>query len=355
MHASLVVRARVARWFIGDGGSMMPASVSIYLWRQEPCRRPLLCCARFAISSWGTRLEVKCCSSEGAFPERWSFAHAIYSKWLPRLAELSPDLNHAWSSIVGRLRATPGHDSEQDAIGHRLRKSHTSRMPLLVRCAVAGRFGRTLTIGVTCGGTGHACYRRTGCAVPGRELQDGTLQGRWDRQYSCRSGEERELPDSLEKIWAQVEAKRRNGNGRGSSDSGGVQAAHIYIFSSDDLQALSRISENRKDLQKYDINLFQETHLRPQQHDAIDVPQGYSLLSRTRRPKASFDKSWGGVAIVLRATIPFKYREDFSGPDFMVIQVNRHLVYNVYLLPESSLWAGVLEKDPCEAFASSLS
>ncbi|KAJ7081486.1 hypothetical protein C8R44DRAFT_905282 [Mycena epipterygia] len=110
----------------------------------------------------------------------------------------------------------------------------------------------------------------------------------------------------------------------------------------------------RKDLERYDINLFQETHLRPQQHESIEVSQGYSLVSRTRRPKASFDKSWGGNAAVIRSYIPFKYNEHYSGPDSMAIQINNLLIYNVYLLPESSQWAGALEKDPCDALAASL-
>jgi hypothetical protein len=38
----------------------------------------------------------------------------------------------------------------------------------------------------------------------------------------------------------------------------------------------------------------------------------------------------------------------------MVLQLNRLLIYNVYLLPETAQWAGVLEKDPCEALAASL-
>lgn len=40
----------------------------------------------------------------------------------------------------------------------------------------------------------------------------------------------------------------------------------------------------------------------------------------------------------------------------MVLQINRHLVYNayIYILPESSQWSGVLEKEPCEALAASL-
>jgi hypothetical protein len=76
----------------------------------------------------------------------------------------------------------------------------------------------------------------------------------------------------------------------------------------------------RKDLEKYDINLFQETHLRPQQEDTVELPHGYSILSRTQRPRPSFDKSWGVVAAVFQSALKLKYRQDFSGPEFMVLQ-----------------------------------
>jgi hypothetical protein len=44
----------------------------------------------------------------------------------------------------------------------------------------------------------------------------------------------------------------------------------------------------RKEFQKYDSNLFQENHLRPQQYDIIEPPPGYIIPSRTRRPKGSY-------------------------------------------------------------------
>jgi hypothetical protein len=56
----------------------------------------------------------------------------------------------------------------------------------------------------------------------------------------------------------------------------------------------------REDLEKYDINLLPETHLRPQQEDTVELPHGYSTLSRTRKPRLSLDKSWGGVAAVFQ-------------------------------------------------------
>ncbi|KAJ6478783.1 hypothetical protein C8R47DRAFT_1074816 [Mycena vitilis] len=110
----------------------------------------------------------------------------------------------------------------------------------------------------------------------------------------------------------------------------------------------------RAELEHYDLNLFTETHMRPNQHDTVDLPEGYKIISRTRRPKASFDKSWGGVATVISQSIPHSTRDDLSGPDFMVVQIGNRLIYNVYILPESTNWAGHLESDPCKAVENSL-
>ncbi|KAJ7642900.1 hypothetical protein B0H17DRAFT_1216269 [Mycena rosella] len=68
------------------------------------------------------------------------------------------------------------------------------------------------------------------------------------------------------------------------------------------------------------------------QHDTVELPPGYSILSQ----------------------LNLKIREDLSGPDFMVIQMGKLLIYNVYILPETAQWAGVLDRDPCEALAASL-
>ncbi|KAJ6560960.1 hypothetical protein B0H10DRAFT_1966763 [Mycena sp. CBHHK59/15] len=91
------------------------------------------------------------------------------------------------------------------------------------------------------------------------------------------------------------------------------------------------------------------------EHNTIEVPHGYRLLSRTRRPKACFGKSWGGVVAIVRQWLPVQYREDFSGPDFMVLQLHCLLLYNIYLLPEGSMWAGILDSDPCNGLTGSLS
>ncbi|KAF8187340.1 hypothetical protein K438DRAFT_1972969 [Mycena galopus ATCC 62051] len=56
----------------------------------------------------------------------------------------------------------------------------------------------------------------------------------------------------------------------------------------------------------------------------------------------------------LTARIPSKLREELCGPNFMVQQIGDILVFNVYLLPETSIWAGELECDHCLALTSSI-
>ncbi|KAJ7749746.1 hypothetical protein B0H16DRAFT_1725013 [Mycena metata] len=54
------------------------------------------------------------------------------------------------------------------------------------------------------------------------------------------------------------------------------------------------------------------------------------------------------------ARVPSKSREDLSGPDFIAQQLGDIIRYNTYILPESTNWAGDLERDPCLALAASL-
>ncbi|KAK0432727.1 hypothetical protein EV421DRAFT_1742112 [Armillaria borealis] len=105
----------------------------------------------------------------------------------------------------------------------------------------------------------------------------------------------------------------------------------------------------------YDINFFQETHLRPDQHLTIPLPLNYKILSCARPPSLTFDDPWGSVAIVISHHIQYQVREEFSGPNFLVIQVGKCLLYCTYLLPESSDWSmSTLTDDPCDCLAASL-
>jgi hypothetical protein len=94
----------------------------------------------------------------------------------------------------------------------------------------------------------------------------------------------------------------------------------------------------RREMSRYHINLFQETHLRPQQIDALYVPRYFVCFARSRPAKRNFGKAWGGVLAIVSSTLSPVHREDLSGPDFHVISFPSFILYNVYLLPGQSPW-----------------
>ncbi|KAJ7938960.1 hypothetical protein B0H13DRAFT_1851136 [Mycena leptocephala] len=143
----------------------------------------------------------------------------------------------------------------------------------------------------------------------------------------------------------------------------------IFFVKSDEQSDLTKIPEARNAMHSKQaveearlLNgedgeiLLKNLSLRPvDQHDTVRLPDGYSIISCTRRPKSDFSKSWGVVAAISNSTrVPNKLREDLSGPNFTVQQVGNIAIYKTYLLLETSNWTGVLECDPCLALASSL-
>ncbi|KAF9012775.1 hypothetical protein BDZ89DRAFT_1142854 [Hymenopellis radicata] len=112
--------------------------------------------------------------------------------------------------------------------------------------------------------------------------------------------------------------------------------------------------EFRQILEEFDMNFFQETHLRPAQDRNVRVPDGYSLYTRVRTPGPTFDKVYGGVAAVVRSDLRAVVRDDLSGVDFMALQINDVVFFNVYILPETSSWCLYMNKDPEQALASAM-
>lgn len=85
----------------------------------------------------------------------------------------------------------------------------------------------------------------------------------------------------------------------------------------------------REDLEKYDLNLFQEHIYVPNERTLWSSPT--ATLSYHAREDADLRSvnSWGGVAAVFQSALKLKYRQDFSGPDLMVLQLNRLLIYDL--------------------------
>jgi hypothetical protein len=107
-------------------------------------------------------------------------------------------------------------------------------------------------------------------------------------------------------------------------------------------------------IRAHHINLFQETHLHPDQHNSLCIPLGHTCFANSRPPKLSLGMPWGGVLALVSSDLQLEFRCDLSGADFMVIALKDCLIYNVYMLPKQSNWQKWSETHPCNQLLQSL-
>ncbi|KAK7016922.1 hypothetical protein R3P38DRAFT_2541128, partial [Favolaschia claudopus] len=94
------------------------------------------------------------------------------------------------------------------------------------------------------------------------------------------------------------------------------------------------------EISKYDVILFQETHLLPDQELSLPLPPGYDIYAVAREPSCStFDKPWGGVLTMVRSDLNAEKDESLSGPDLLVLRLGCLSLFNAYILPHGSPWA----------------
>ena len=62
-----------------------------------------------------------------------------------------------------------------------------------------------------------------------------------------------------------------------------------------DLKAKMLCPEFTDIIMKYDIFLFQETHLYPLEHESLNLPENFNVISQPRNYKKAFVKQFGGV------------------------------------------------------------
>ncbi|KAK7037982.1 hypothetical protein R3P38DRAFT_2770324 [Favolaschia claudopus] len=90
---------------------------------------------------------------------------------------------------------------------------------------------------------------------------------------------------------------------------------------------------------------MQETHLRPNQHDSLNFPDGFQLSVNSRKYNNSFQDPWGGVLSLVKDNIHMSARSDLSAPDLTVLELEDEdlFIVNAYIHPEQSVshsWAG---------------
>lgn len=103
-----------------------------------------------------------------------------------------------------------------------------------------------------------------------------------------------------------------------------------------------------------DICFIQETYLSPSQEDALPLPSGYTIATRSRPVKARGRLPAGGVAVVVKDSIPYMLCSDFSSPDLIVMDFHSFFFIGAYIVPQNSNWRKWSSVDPALKFAEAV-
>ncbi|KAF5371475.1 hypothetical protein D9615_009607 [Tricholomella constricta] len=95
-----------------------------------------------------------------------------------------------------------------------------------------------------------------------------------------------------------------------------------------------------------DVFLFIETWLRPAQHEVLTIPDGYHIYSSPRPAYPHLRPQRGGVAVLLRSSLPAHVKESLCAPDVIAIELPDCLVLGMYIPPSASNWPAWASADP---------
>ena len=126
----------------------------------------------------------------------------------------------------------------------------------------------------------------------------------------------------------------------------------MYISSSSEVDNISVLSWNvhgnfalkartpwfQEELSRWDLLLFQETHLRPGQESQIPLPLGFDCLALARPETSNMAHQQGGLLAVFWSLLPVVNITPPMETEVMLLQVADTVVVNVYLPPVSSPW-----------------
>ncbi|KAJ7696727.1 hypothetical protein B0H17DRAFT_1197835 [Mycena rosella] len=77
-------------------------------------------------------------------------------------------------------------------------------------------------------------------------------------------------------------------------------------------------------------------------------------MARSRSNGGRMRRPYGGVAVVMKASIRFKIIEEISGPDLIALELEKLYLIGTYLLPAGTPWGDWSEVDPQTRFSEAL-
>jgi exonuclease III len=97
---------------------------------------------------------------------------------------------------------------------------------------------------------------------------------------------------------------------------------------------------------QFHIVFLQETHLATGEHEALIIPKGWTAINHARVYTQAYRRQFGGILALIRDGTNVTLRKEFWSPDIMVIEIERLLIVNAYILPEHSDWSSFTQVEP---------
>ena len=121
-----------------------------------------------------------------------------------------------------------------------------------------------------------------------------------------------------------------------------------------DLKAKMLCPEFLNIITLYNICFFQEAHLYPLEHDLLNLPETFDVISLPRKYKKVFTKQFGGIVVLFKHHFKVSFNKELSSCDVMVLSVNRLILVNAYILPEYQAWDAFTDVDPFQKLLETL-
>ncbi|THU88225.1 hypothetical protein K435DRAFT_866515 [Dendrothele bispora CBS 962.96] len=116
-----------------------------------------------------------------------------------------------------------------------------------------------------------------------------------------------------------------------------------------DLRVKLERPEFKNDFKNFDVIFYQETHLRPNEHECIQVPDGFQMFVKSRPGPKDLRRPWGGVITFARTELNASVRNDLSSTDILSLEIQRCILVNAYILPvNSTSWMDFTDVHPFE-------
>ncbi|KAJ7450883.1 hypothetical protein FB451DRAFT_1566503 [Mycena latifolia] len=95
-----------------------------------------------------------------------------------------------------------------------------------------------------------------------------------------------------------------------------------------------------------DVIVFEETFLRIGEERTLALPPGFEIIAMSRPDVPGQKSTWGGVAAVIRSSVPYKVMTGLCAPDLIVLDLHHLWVIGAYILPEATPWNEWTDVDP---------